>query len=108
MLAETLTKLATEKVKVKIIHRGVGAITESDVLLASASNAVIIGFSVRPERKAQETAEQEKVDIRLHTVIYEVVDEIKKAMTGLLEPTTREVALGRAEVRETSASRESA
>ena len=101
VLAETLTKLATEKVKVKIIHAGVGAITESDVLLASASNAVIIGFSVRPERKAQETAAQEKVDIRLHTVIYEVVDEIKKAMTGLLEPTTREVTLGRAEVRET-------
>ncbi len=101
VMAETLTKLATEKVKVKIIHTGVGAITESDVLLASASNAVIIGFSVRPERKAQETAAQEKVDIRLHTVIYEVVDEIKKAMTGLLEPTTREVALGRAEVRET-------
>ena len=101
VLAETLTKLATEKVKVKIIHSGVGAITESDVLLASASNAVIIGFSVRPERKAQETATHEKVDIRLHTVIYAVVDEIKKAMTGLLEPTTREVALGRAEVRET-------
>ena len=100
VLTETLTKLATEKVKVKIIHAGVGAITESDVLLGSASNAVIIGFNVRPERKAQETAEQEKVDIRLYTVIYNVVEEIKKAMIGLLEPTWREVLLGRAEVRE--------
>jgi translation initiation factor IF-2 len=71
------------------------------VLLASASNAIIIGFNVRPERNALETAEQEKVDIRLHTIIYELVDEIKKAMVGLLEPTFREVALGRAEVRDT-------
>ncbi len=101
VLAETLAKLSTERVKVKIIHTGVGAITESDVLLASASNAVIIGFNVRPERKAQEIAEQEGVDIRLHTVIYDVVDEIKKAMAGLLEPTTRETKLGRAEVRQT-------
>ena len=100
VLAETLTKLATEKVKVKIIHSGVGAITESDVLLASASNAAIIGFNIRPERKAQETAKQEKVDVRLYTVIYDVIEEIKKAMTGLLEPTTREVALGRAGIRE--------
>jgi len=101
VLAETLAKLSTERVKVKIIHTGVGAITESDVLLASASNAVIIGFSVRPERKAQEIADQEGVDIRLHTVIYNVVDEIKKAMAGLLEPTTRETKLGRADVRQT-------
>ena len=84
----------------KIIHSGVGAITESDVLLASASNAAIIGFNIRPERKAQETAKQEKVDVRLYTVIYDVIEEIKKAMTGLLEPTTREVALGRAGIRE--------
>jgi len=101
VLSDTLSKLSTDKVKVKIIHSGVGAITESDVLLATASEAIIIGFSVRPERKAQETAEQEKVDIRLHTVIYELMDEMKKAMAGLLEPTIREVALGRAEVRET-------
>jgi translation initiation factor IF-2 len=86
---------------VKIIHTGVGAITESDVLLATASNAIIIGFNVRPERKAQDVAEQEKVDIRLHTIIYEVTDEVKKALTGLLEPTTKEVQLGRAEVRQT-------
>jgi translation initiation factor IF-2 len=79
----------------------VGAITESDVLLASASNAIIIGFNVRPERKAQELAEQEKVDIRLHSIIYEVQDEIKKAMTGLLDAIIKETYLGRAEVRDT-------
>ncbi len=101
VLAETLTKLSTDKVKVKIIHSGVGAITESDVLLASASNAIIIGFNVRPERKAQETADQEQVEVRLHTVIYNVVEEMKRAMAGLLEPTIREVPLGRAEVRDT-------
>jgi translation initiation factor IF-2 len=99
VLSDTLAKLSNEKVKVKMIHTGVGAITESDVLLASASNAIIIGFSVRPERNAVETADQEKVDIRLHTIIYELVDEMKKAMAGLLEPTIREVPLGRAEVR---------
>jgi translation initiation factor IF-2 len=101
VLADTLTKLSNTKVKIKILHSGVGAITENDVLLASASNAVIIGFSVRPERKAQELAEMEKVDIRLHSIIYELQDEIKKAMSGLLEPIIRETYQGRAEVRET-------
>ena len=101
VLADTLTKLSTDKVKIKILHSGVGAITENDVLLASASNAVIIGFNVRPERKAQELAEMEKVDIRLHSIIYELQDEIKKAMAGLLEPIIKETYLGRAEVRET-------
>ncbi len=101
VLADSLDKLSTEKVKIKILHTGVGAITETDVLLASASNAIIIGFNVRPERKAQEIAEQEEVDIRLHSIIYELHDEIKKAMTGLLEPTIKETFLGRAEVRET-------
>jgi translation initiation factor IF-2 len=86
---------------VKIIHAGVGAITETDVLLASASNAVIVGFNVRPERKASELAQLEKVDIRLHTIIYNVTDEIKKAMVGLLAVTYKETTLGRAEVRET-------
>ena len=100
VLADTLTKLSTEKVKIKILHSGVGAITENDVLLASASNAVIIGFNVRPERKAQELAEMEKVDIRLHSIIYELQDEIKKAMAGLLEPIIKETYQGRAEVRE--------
>jgi translation initiation factor IF-2 len=101
VLADTLSKLSTEKVKIKILHTGVGAITENDVLLASASNAVIIGFNVRPERKAQELAEMEKVDIRLHSIIYELQDEIKKAMAGLLEPIIKETYQGRAEVRET-------
>jgi translation initiation factor IF-2 len=101
VLADTLTKLSNNKVKIKILHSGVGAITENDVLLASASNAVIIGFSVRPERKAQELAEMEKVDIRLHSIIYELQDEIKKAMSGLLEPIFKETYQGRAEVRET-------
>jgi translation initiation factor IF-2 len=101
VLADTLVKLSTDKVKIKILHSGVGAITENDVLLASASNAVIIGFNVRPERKAQELAEMEKVDIRLHSIIYELQDEIKKAMAGLLEPIIKEIYQGRAEVRET-------
>jgi translation initiation factor IF-2 len=101
VLADTLNKLSTEKVKIKVIHAGVGAITETDVLLASASNAVVIGFNVRPERKAMELAQLEKVDIRLHTIIYNVTDEIKKAMAGLLAVTVKEVALGRAQVRET-------
>jgi translation initiation factor IF-2 len=101
VLADSLPKLSTDKVKVKILHSSVGAITETDVLLASASNAIIIGFNVRPERKAQELAEQESVDIRLHSIIYELQDEIKKAMQGLLEPTIKESYQGRAEVRET-------
>ena len=101
VLVDTLNKLSTDKVKVKVIHAGVGAITETDVLLASASNAVIIGFNVRPERKATELAQLEGVDIRLHTIIYNVTDEIKKAMTGLLAVTIKETTLGRAEVRDT-------
>jgi translation initiation factor IF-2 len=101
VLGDTLTKLSDEKVKIRIIHSGVGAINESDVLLASASNAIIIGFSVRPDRNASDVAEREKVDIRQHSVIYNVVDEMKKAMAGLLEPTFKEVRIGAAEVRET-------
>jgi translation initiation factor IF-2 len=101
VLSDTLNKLSTDKVKIKVLHTGVGAITETDVLLASASNAIIIGFSVRPERKAHELAEQEGVDIRLHSIIYELQDEIKKAMTGLLEPVVKETYMGRAEVKET-------
>ncbi|HXH06506.1 MAG TPA: translation initiation factor IF-2 [Vicinamibacterales bacterium] len=100
VLADTLAKLSDERVKVRIVHSGVGAVNESDVLLASASNAIIVGFNVRPDRNAAEVAERERVDIRLHSVIYNVVDEIKKAMAGLLEPTTREVRLGAAEVRQ--------
>jgi translation initiation factor IF-2 len=101
VLTETLQKLSNDKVKIRVIHSGVGAINESDVLLASASNAIIIGFNVRPERKAEAVAEQEKVDVRLHTIIYNLTDEIKRAMTGLLEPVFKEVYKGKAEVRET-------
>jgi translation initiation factor IF-2 len=101
VLTDLLSKLSNDKVRLKVLHSGVGAITETDVLLASASNAIIIGFSVRPERKAQELAEQEKVDIRLHSIIYELQDEIKRAMSGLLEPTIKETYQGRAEVLDT-------
>jgi translation initiation factor IF-2 len=101
VLNDLLGKLSSEKVRLRVLRTGVGAITESDVLLASASNAIIIGFNVRPERKAQELAEQEKVDIRLHSIIYELQDEIKRAMSGLLEPTVKETYQGRAEVLET-------
>ena len=97
----SLDKLAGAKVKVSVIHAGVGGISESDVMLASASSAVIIGFNVRPEPKASDLAEREGVDIRLYSVIYEVVDDVKKAMEGLLEPTLKETVLGRAEVRNT-------
>ena len=98
VITDLLTKLSNDKVRLKLLRSGVGAITETDVLLASASNAIIIGFNVRPERKAQEIAEQEKVDIRLHSIIYELQDEIKRAMTGLLEPTFKEHYQGRADV----------
>jgi translation initiation factor IF-2 len=98
VLADSLQKMSTEKVRIKVIHSGVGAITESDVLLASASNAIVIGFNVRPERKVSDLAEQEEVEIRLHSIIYELQDEIRKAMLGLLEPIFKENALGRAEV----------
>ncbi len=101
VLSDLLSKLSNDKVRLKLLRSGVGAITETDVLLASASNAIIIGFNVRPERKAQELAEQEEVDIRLHSIIYELQDEIKRAMTGLLEPTIKETYQGRAEVLET-------
>jgi translation initiation factor IF-2 len=87
-------------VKIRVIHAGVGAINESDIQLALASNAIVIGFNVRPDRNAADIAERESVDVRLHSVIYNVTDEIKKAMTGLLEPTLKEVRLGVAEVRQ--------
>ncbi len=98
VLADSLVRMSTEKVRIKVIRSGVGSITESDVLLASASNAIIIGFNVRPERKAAELAQQESVDIRLHSIIYELQDEMRMAMMGLLEPTYKENYLGRAEV----------
>jgi translation initiation factor IF-2 len=98
VLADSLVRMSTEKVRVKVIHSGVGSITESDVLLATASNAIIIGFNVRPERKAAELAQQEDVEIRLHSIIYELQDEMRLAMMGLLEPAFKENYLGRAEI----------
>jgi translation initiation factor IF-2 len=101
VLTDMLNKLSTDKVKLRILHGGAGAITETDVILASASNAIIIGFNVRPERKAQDLAESEGVEVRLYTVIYNVTNDIKSAMIGMLEATTHEKYLGRAEVRDT-------
>ncbi len=98
VLADSLQRMSTEKVRVRVLHSGVGAITESDILLASASNAVVIGFNVRPERKAQELSDRENVEVRLHSIIYELQDEITKAMYGLLEPVFKENFAGRAEV----------
>ncbi len=100
VLREAIEKLATDKVKVSVLHSGLGAVSTNDVLLASASKAIIVGFNVRPERNAVELAEKEEVEIRLYTVIYELLDEMKKAMVGLLDPTFKEVARGRAEVRD--------
>jgi translation initiation factor IF-2 len=101
VLSEMLPKLSTEEVKLKIIHASVGAVAETDVLLASASGAIIIAFNVRPERKAADLAQQENVEIRQHSIIYELQDEIKKALAGLLAPVIKETFLGRAEVRDT-------
>ncbi len=100
-LAETLIKLSTDKIALRIIHSAVGAINESDILLASASNAIIIGFNVRPPAKVQDMAKREKIDVRYYNVIYQAIDEIKKAMEGLLEPTYKEETLGQIEVRQT-------
>lgn len=99
-LTDSLLKLSTKDVTVNVIRRAVGPITESDVILAAASQAIIIGFHVRPTLKAKELAEREKVDIRLYKVIYDVIEDVEKALEGLLEPIEREVVLGQAEVRE--------
>ncbi|MCP9450111.1 MAG: translation initiation factor IF-2 [Nitrospira sp.] len=99
-LAGAVEKLSTDAVKLRVIHNGVGGIMESDVLLAAASRAVIIGFNVRPDPKAASLAEQQGVDIRLYTVIYDAIADVKAAMEGLLEPTLKERTLGRAEVRQ--------
>ncbi|HSA65023.1 MAG TPA: translation initiation factor IF-2 [Nitrospira sp.] len=99
-LATAVEKLPTDVVKLRVIHNGVGGITESDVLLAAASNAIIIGFNIRPEPKASDLAEKEHVDVRLYTIIYDALNDIKAAMEGLLEPTLKERVLGRAEVRQ--------
>ncbi|MGV7116239.1 translation initiation factor IF-2 [Paenibacillus sp. KACC 21273] len=98
-LKGSLEKIEVEGVRVKIIHRGVGAINDSDIILAAASNAIVIGFNVRPDSQATQTAEQEKVDIRLHRVIYNAIEEIEQAMKGMLDPEYKEVVVGHAEVR---------
>ncbi|ATH91460.1 translation initiation factor IF-2 [Bacillus glycinifermentans] len=100
-LAAALQKIEVEGVRVKIIHTGVGAITESDIILASASNAIVIGFNVRPDGNAKSTAEAENVDIRLHRIIYKVIDEIEAAMKGMLDPEYEEKVIGMVEVRQT-------
>jgi translation initiation factor IF-2 len=100
-LCDSLQKLSTQEITLNIVHRGVGGINESDVMLGAASNAIIIGFNVRPEPSAEELAEKEGIDIHIYRIIYEAVEETKKAMEGLLEPESREVPLGRAEVKRT-------
>lgn len=99
-LQEAILKLSLDEVKIKIIHTGVGAINESDVMLASASNAIVIGFNVRPDGNARKLAELDRVDLRLYRVIYEALDDIKAAVTGLLKPVYKEVILGQAEIRQ--------
>ncbi|WP_430785863.1 translation initiation factor IF-2 [Virgibacillus flavescens] len=99
-LAGSLRKIEVEGVKIKIIHTGVGAISESDIILASASNAIVIGFNVRPDANAKKTADSEKVDVRLHRVIYNAIEEVESAMKGMLDPEFEEKIVGQAEVRE--------
>ena len=100
-IKQSLVKLSNDEVVVKIIHGGVGAINESDVTLAAASNAIIIGFNVRPDATAKETAEREGVDMRLYRVIYNAIEDVEAAMKGMLEPVYEEKILGHAEVRQT-------
>jgi translation initiation factor IF-2 len=101
LFRETLEKLSNKEVAVRVIHRGVGGINESDVSLAAASNGVVLGFHVRPTPEAREMAKRDKIDIQLYEIIYEAVDSVKKALEGLLEPEKREVVDGMAEVRDT-------
>ncbi|MBS4039473.1 MAG: translation initiation factor IF-2 [Flavobacteriales bacterium] len=100
-LSDSFSKLSTEEIQVKIIHKGVGAITESDVLLASASDAIIIGFNVRPAGNAKQLAEKEEIDIKTYSIIYDAIDDLKDAMEGMLSPETKEEITGTAEIRET-------
>jgi translation initiation factor IF-2 len=100
-IAEALNKQSTDKVRISVIHGGAGAISESDILLASASQAIVIGFNVRPTAKIKEVAERENVDIRFYDIIYKLAEDIKSAMLGLLAPVQREVYLGQVEVRQT-------
>ena len=98
---QSLVKLSNEEVVVKIIHGGVGAINESDVILASASNAIIIGFNVRPDPQAKATADREGVDVRLYKVIYNAIEDVAAAMKGMLDPIFEEKVIGHAEIRQT-------
>jgi translation initiation factor IF-2 len=100
-IADSLMKLQTEEVKVNVIHKGVGAVTESDVLLAAASNAVIIGFHIHANKQARESAQREQVEIKSYRVIYDVIDDVKKALEGMLRPEISEEILGELEVRNT-------
>ena len=98
---QSLTKLSNEEVMVKVIHGGVGAINESDVSLASASNAIIIGFNIRPDATAKSIAEREKVDVRLYKVIYQAIEDVEAAMKGMLDPVFEEKVIGHAVIRQT-------
>jgi translation initiation factor IF-2 len=100
-LTDSFLKLSTEEIQVNIIHKGVGAITESDVLLASASDAIIIGFNVRPMGNARQLADKEEIDIRSYSIIYDAINDLKDAMEGMLSPELREEVTGTAEIRET-------
>ncbi|MBL7897118.1 MAG: translation initiation factor IF-2, partial [Crocinitomicaceae bacterium] len=100
-LSDSLLKLSTPKIQINIIHKGVGAISETDVTLASASNAIIVGFQVRPSAAARKLAEKEEIDIRLYSIIYQAIEEVKTAMEGMLAPEFKEEVVGTAEVRET-------
>ena len=97
----SLLKISNDEVRVKVIHTGVGAINESDVLLASTANAIIVGFNVRPDAAAAASAQRSKVDMRMYRVIYDAINEIEAAMKGMLDPKFREAIIGHAEVRET-------
>jgi translation initiation factor IF-2 len=99
-LAESLSKIDHAEARVRILHTGVGAVTESDVMLAAASHAIVVGFGVGTEGKARRLAEQEHVDVRMYRVIYDAIDDVRNALTGLLAPKFQEVVLGRAEIRE--------
>ena len=100
-LTDSFQKLSTDEIQVNIIHKGVGAITESDVLLASASDAIVIGFNVRPMGNARDIAEKEEIDIRLYSIIYDAINDLKDAMEGMLSPEIKEEISGTAEIRET-------
>ena len=100
-IEKSLGELPSDKIRVNVLRSSIGAITQADVLLAAASNAIVIGFNVRPDRVTADLAKREEVDIRQYAVIYDVIDEVKQAMLGMLEPTLRESVLGQAEVRQT-------